>query len=288
MRNLTRIKRALYCEPWLVTPEMHRQLCGIVAAHESGAAHLPAGISNVEHAQEHGVVASEDWDTMRGQPNGVTWYDSVVSIDVGGVIGRRFSAFLNSSGVTSVDVLERMIRAAAMDDRVDGIVLDIDSPGGTVAGTPEAAQAVEFASERKPVAVYTGGMMASAAYWIGAPADAIFAAPSASIGSIGVYSAFMDQSRAMEMAGLKTELFKAGTFKAMGVPGVPLTDEQRELLQSRIDEIYDWFTSVVMINRRDVANSTMQGQTFMASEAMERNLIDGIGTFERAIEYVRN
>lgn len=299
MANLTRILTALYCQPWLLPAGMHRRLCDIAQAHAAGTAH-DGGIADHAHDRAHGPRAGEPgaewWQIERYtydgakvlENNGVDFADGVAVFDVGGVIGRRFSSFLNSSGVTSVDVLTRMLRAAAADERVTAAVLDIDSPGGAVTGTPEAAAAVADLARTKPVVAYTGGLMASAAYWIAAPADAIYAEPSAEAGSIGVYSALLDVSRAFEMAGLKTELFKSGKYKAMGIEGIPLTDEQRALIQADVDKIGAWFRGDVRRFRGRISDETTQGQTLMADDALAAGLIDRIGTLDDAIAAARN
>ena len=295
MANLTRVVNALYCQPWLITPEMHQRLCEIVNRHLDGTAHNVGGCANIEHAENHGPIEAQTvewwqtWDKWEGvQPNGVSWVGGVAVVDINGVIGRKFSLMLNHSGVTSIDVLDRMMMAALADEKVEALVLDIDSPGGTVAGVPETSKAVAMFAQQKPIVAYCGGTMASAAYWLGCGADAIYAAESADIGSIGVYSAFLDQSRAYEMEGFKVELFKTGKFKGMGMPGLPLTDDQRALIQDDVDEIFDWFKGAVRSNRGSVSDDAMQGQTFFGAEARQRGLIDTIGTLNDAIEYASN
>lgn len=296
MRSLVRIINALYCEPWLITPAMHVKLCEISMAHVRGDAHSQEGIDSKEHAKRHGPLASGDYDLEWWQikdgssvvSNGVEFVDGIAVFDVSGVVGRKFSSFLNSSGVTSVDVLQRMLTAAADDDRVIGIVFDMDSPGGTVSGTPETAAAMQYAGTRKPTAVYASGMAASAAYWIAAPSHAIYAGQTAMIGSIGVYSAFLDQSRNYEKEGYKVELFKTGKYKGMGISGLPLTDEQRELLQANVDEVFGWFKAAVKANRGQISDDAMQGQVVYAEEAKKLGLIDGVSpSIETALEYVR-
>jgi signal peptide peptidase SppA len=274
--NLTRVLRALYCEPWLIRPEMHQRLCEIARAHANGEAH-----------EDGGIVASFT-DDMKKQGQDVRIVDGVAVVNVGGVIGRRFSSFLNSSGVTSIDVLGGVIRNAVDDVMVDAIVLDVDSPGGTVTGVPEAAEIVERAATEKPVIAYASGMMASAAYWISAGADAIFASPSADVGSIGVYTVYTDVSRMYEDAGIDVELFKQGKFKAAGVPGIPLTDEQKELIQDGVNNIAEWFKGYVAESRPGVALEAMEGQTYLGKDALEVGLIDGTSTLDEAIEYARN
>jgi len=280
MRKLTRVLRALYCEPWLISPQMHKTLCDIAWAHVDGSAHCVDG-----RATEY--EAKFDDEVKHDGIGDVAREGTTAVIAVSGVIGRKFSGFLNSSGVTSVDVLERVMNEAVADSTVSEIVLDVDSPGGTVTGTPEAAETIERAAQEKPVVAFTGGMMASAAYWLSAPCDAIFAAPSADIGSIGVYAALLDVSRKLDNEGVRVELFKQGKFKAMGFPGVPLTEEQREHIQKGVDDVADWFKGFVTANRPAVPTEAMEGQTYMGRDAVAIGLADQIGTLADAIDYAR-
>ena len=276
MANITRIVRALYCEPWLIQPEMHARLCDIARDHMTGEAHGDGG-----RALE---FAYGDKMQRASQREKVNIIQGVAVVEVDGVIGRKFSSFINSSGVVSVDVLAEVVKETAVREDVKAILLDIDSPGGTVAGTPEAYREISEAAKTKPVVVWTGGMLASAAYWIAVGADAIFADESADVGSIGVYLSLLDCSRQFEAQGIDVELFKTGKYKAMGLPGTSLTDEQRELLQEGVDEIYAKFTSAVTSNRR-VDETAMEGQTFSGDRAVEVGLIDGIMSFDAALAY---
>jgi signal peptide peptidase SppA len=295
MPNLTRVMTALYCQPWLITATMHHRLCELASAHINGEAHKEDGNAAKKHAENHGPLAKDGdglewwqiWNRGKAESNGVSFSDGVAIFDVSGVIGRKFSSFLNSSGVTSVDVLSRMIRAAADDARVSGILMDIDSPGGTVTGVPEAAASVAYATTKKPTVAFTGGMACSAAYWLSAPCDAIIAESSADVGSIGVYSALLDSSRAYEVAGLKMNLFKTGKYKGMGMPGVPVTDDQRALMQADVDKVFEWFRSAVIGNRGKVPDEAMQGQSMFAADALKNGLIDRIGNFDDALDYVK-
>ena len=174
----------------------------------------------------------------------------------------------------ALDIEEAMdaVNEAAERDDVDAILLDIDSPGGTVNGTPELAQAVADASRGKYVYAYSGGQMCSAAYWIASQCDAIYASPSARIGSIGVILPYVDDTEALKNDGLKVEVFSAGKFKSMGTPGVPLTDEQRVLLQSDVEEIAKDFRSAVLARGRKIPDDAMEGQSFSARNAQRNNM----------------
>lgn len=268
--NLIRCMSALVCEPWLITPVMHKQLCDIVSAHI------------MRPTEQHAIAAQ-----MPVNPSPRAFAvagDNVAVIPVDGVIGRKFSSTLYSSGVTSVDVLARLVDMAANDEEINAIMLVFDSPGGSVQGVAEAGMAVKRASETKPVIAYADGQMASAAYWIGSQASAIYSWDESSIGSIGVYSAFLDQSRAYEMAGLKPEIFKSGEHKGMGMPGTSLTPDQKAMIQKSVDEIGVKFRATVQAGRaRSIADDVMQGQSFSAAESMANGLIDSISDFAVAL-----
>jgi signal peptide peptidase SppA len=170
-------------------------------------------------------------------------------------------------GATSLDEVRSTVESAAADPSVTSIVLNIDSPGGTVRGTPEAADAIYEASKVKPVRAHTSGTMASAAYWLGSQATSVSMTRSASVGSIGVMVPHIDQSKRAEMLGVKVELFTTGKFKAAGFPGTSLTESQRELIQERIDQVFGEFKSAVTRQGRTIPAEAMQGQTFYGPQA---------------------
>lgn len=258
----------LLCKPCLITPQMHGVLCEILMRRMSGD-----------------VVAFEV-DDAKEQSGMSTLGDNIARIAIDGVIGKHVSAIEKSSGVTDVDDLSAQVSAAIGDSGVEGIFLDVNSPGGGVTGVPEAAALIASAAAKKPVVAFTDQLMASAAYWLAAGADAIYASQSASVGSVGVYMAWLDESAAFEMQGIKTELIKRGKFKAMGMSGTALTDEQRDHLQSEVDTLYDWFRAAVT-SRRKVPQSAMEGQTFYAADAKKARLIDRVGSREGAVKELR-
>ncbi|MBP7948910.1 MAG: S49 family peptidase [Verrucomicrobiales bacterium] len=164
------------------------------------------------------------------------------------------------------------LREAGQRDDIRAVFLDIDSPGGTVAGTPELASAVAALNEQKPVYAFTSGLMASAAYWVASQARAIYATPSAQVGSIGVVQAVLDDTAALDAAGLKVEVFAVGKYKAMGAPGTPLTDDQRELIRSNLAETAREFHAAVLARGRAIPAEAMEGQTFSGRQAQRFNL----------------
>ena len=150
--------------------------------------------------------------------------DGIGTVSIEGPILRKPDIFARVlMGATDSAEIHSALREAGQRDDIKAVLLDIDSPGGTVAGTPELAAAVASINERKPVYAFSSGLMASAAYWVASQARAIYATPSAQVGSIGVVQAVIDDTAALDAEGIKVEVFSVGKYKAMGAPGTPLT-----------------------------------------------------------------
>ena len=190
-------------------------------------------------------------------------------------------------GACNTGELIKAVQEAAARPDIEAIFLDMDSPGGSVNGTPELAQAVAEASKAKYVYAFSAGQMCSAAYWVASQADAIYATPSARIGSIGVILPVVDSSAAFEQAGLKVEVFAAGKFKSAGTPGTSLTDDQREWLQSEVEVTAADFRSAVVARGRKIPDEAMEGQTFSGRKAMRFNLAGMVASRADALARLR-
>jgi signal peptide peptidase SppA len=235
-------------EPWAIAPEA---MDGIIGLAMDMAAGKLFTLSQSEAPKSIMSVA-----------------DGVATINITGPLLPTTDEFDRVMlGATSLDEVRSTVESAAADPSVTSIVLNIDSPGGTVRGTPEAADAIYEASKIKPVSAHTSGTMASAAYWLGSQATSISMTRSASVGSIGVMVPHIDQSKRAEMLGVKVELFTTGKFKAAGFPGTSLTESQRELIQERIDQVFGEFKSAVTRQGRKIPAEAMQGQTFYGPQA---------------------
>jgi signal peptide peptidase SppA len=199
--------------------------------------------------------------------------DGIGVVAIEGPILRKPDLFARIFfGATSSEDIGEAIREAAGRDDIKAVFLNIDSPGGTVAGTPELANAVAALDKKKPVYAFSSGLMCSAAYWVASQARAIYATPSAQVGSIGVVQAVLDNSAALDKAGIKVEVFSVGKYKAMGAPGTPLTDDQRELISSNLAEIAGEFHAAVLAKGRAIPAEAMEGQTFSGKQAQRHNL----------------
>lgn len=254
------ILRAVFSEPWLITAESHAAIREIVKTHlldPQAAQRKGEGVSGGEINLESMVIE-----------------DGVAIIPVGGVMGRKLTGFEKGSGAVDTLDIATDIREAAENPDVHTLLFDIDSPGGMVNGTPELASMIAGVSKRK--FAYTAAMCASAAYWVAAAADQIWAAPSAVVGSIGVYLPSYDVTGMYQQQGVKVDLFRDGKFKGMGFPGTSLTPEQKQMLQARVEEIGTQFRGWIRERRGDIDNEDMQGQTFSAQVAQNKGLIDAI------------
>lgn len=190
--------------------------------------------------------------------------------------------------LTSMRGIGAALRQAAADPAARAILLDVDSPGGTVDGIEELAEAV--AATGKPLYAYADGLMASAAYWLSCGAREIAAPATAEVGSIGVVMMHRELSKAMDAFGIKYTVIAAGHYKAAGNSVEPLSDEMRAYLQSGIDDTYELFLRAVEQGRgvsREKALAMADGKIFIAGEALKAGLIDRVCSRAAFISHIK-
>ena len=270
--RLIRIMTALTCEPWLIVPRVHFDLTKIAAAHAFGGEMEAAQHAIAQEMKANPVKPERDYQVI----------DGVAVVNVEGVIGRKFAGVLHSSGVTSVDILQNVLQKIAADPQAKSVLMVYDSPGGIARGVPEAAADIAKLNAIKPVVAYNDGQMDSAAYWLASQSKVIYSTSSAGVGSIGVYQAFLDQSRAFEMQGLRMEVIRSGKNKGMGIEGTSLSDDQKAILQARVDSLGAEFRGAVKAARPWIKDDAMDGREFSAVEGKLNGLIDSIATLEEA------
>lgn len=200
----------------------------------------------------------------------------IAVVPVYGVIGKNMDAFDMMCGGCPVDAVGTALDQAIAAKGIKTIIMDFGSPGGEVTGIAEQGNriAAAVANAGKPIYAFVDSQCCSAAYWLASQCTEIVATPSATLGSIGVYVAWFDPSVAMQLAGYKLEMFAAGDHKGMGMPGRPLSAAERDMLQARVDNVYQKFTAAVTSGRPDVKKSTMQGQTFTGEQSLTNGLAD--------------
>jgi signal peptide peptidase SppA len=204
----------------------------------------------------------------------------IAVVPIVGALDHRGESMNPQSGMTSYTAIQATLAQVASTRGVRAIILDIDSPGGSVAGVIETAEFIKKLSAEIPIYAIANSLMASAAFWLGSAATRVYAAPLANIGSVGVVVAHVDQSKAMEKRGVAVTHIHAGARKVDGSPYGPLSDAARAETQARIDAVYAQFIAAVADNRgidAKVVRGT-EAAIFGPEQALELGFIDGIGT----------
>lgn len=206
-----------------------------------------------------------------------------------GVVRQRMNSLADvSMGGTSTEQFGKQFDNLMTSDDVGAIVLNVDSPGGSVYGVPELASKVfEARGQGKQIIAVANSLMASAAYWIGSAADQVIITPGGEAGSIGVLAAHTDMSEWNAKQGFNVTIVSSGKHKADFVPDKPLSEEAHADLQSAVDSYYDAFTSDVA-RFRDVRQSAVkggfgEGRVLVANEALKEGLVDRIETLENVL-----
>lgn len=262
--------------PWAIQPEILSEIQTIYAAHTRN--------EQIDIA----AVEARIGKPLANEQQGYTVQNGVAIIPIHGVIGKRMNMFSQISGGASTQLIERDVKNALADSKVNSILLHIDSPGGTVDGTQNLASVVREARTQKPVMTFADGTIVSAAYWIGSAADEIVSASDTTkIGSIGVVATHTDYSKAEESQGIKTTEITAGKYKRIASNTAPLSKEGAAYLQDQVDQLYTIFVDEVAQNRQTDSATVIErmadGRVFLSKEAMRRGMIDHIASLETTI-----
>lgn len=264
--------------PWAIVPEKLNEIREIYATHLRGEK-IDLAAFEAQAAQAGQAEEDERYQVLNG----------IAVIPIQGVIAKRMNLFSKMSGGASTQLVGQDIKDALSREDVTGIVLDIDSPGGTVDGTQELAQIVFAGKSEKPIIAYTDGMMASAAYWIGSAAQEIYISGELNhVGSIGVVAAHVDYSEYERQRGIKTTEVYAGKYKRIASNYKPLSEEGKQSIQDQVDYIYSVFVNQVAGHRGaaidDVLANMADGRIFIGLQAVRAGLVDGVATFDQAID----
>lgn len=263
--------------PWAITPAMLEEIQGIYATHLRGE---KINIPDVEATIGRKLDNSHE---------GFEVQDGVAIIPVQGVISKRMNLFTRISGGVSTQLLQRDIAEALDDPKVKAIILDADSPGGSVDGTAEVSEYIYKSRGKKPIVTHTDGTIASAMYWIASATDSIYISGNTNaVGSIGVVAAHRDYSEAEKRSGIKTTEITAGKYKRISSQYEPLTAEGRADIQAKVDYLYSAFVDTVARNRgtsvEQVLENMADGQVFIGTQAVDNGLVDGVSTLDDLID----
>lgn len=263
--SLLSIINRLRAEPWAITREMLETIIAIAERDNESQQAVAARL---------GRQLKNSYD--------VEVRDGIAIIPVVGPLFRYANLFTSVSGATSYEMLARDFTRALNDPRVDGILLNIDSPGGEVNGVSELADMIYQGRGVKPIKAYVGGMGASGGYWIPAAASEIVVAETAQLGSIGVVAAFEDTRAADEKSGRRR--FEIVSSQSPDKRLDPTTDEGRAKIQARIDELAGIFVAKVAAYRGVTVDKVLtdygRGGVLIGAGAVAAGLADRVGSFE--------
>lgn len=217
----------------------------------------------------------EDWKPFHAD-------GPVAVIPIDGTLVHKFGWLDPISGMTGYDGIARKLRAALADDTIKAVWFDVDSPGGEVAGCFALAQEIALASAsdggKKPIWAYVNEQACSAAYALTCVCDRVYGPNDAVVGSIGSYVMHVDFTKALDKAGLKVSIIRAGERKAKANPYEELDKEMVTKLQAWVDDTRDRFAQLVAMGRQIPLKTVLDTKAdwFTAVDALELGLIDGI------------
>jgi protease IV len=191
--------------------------------------------------------------------------------------------------ITEDEELIKRLETIRQSSAVKGVILTIDSPGGTTVGGESIYDEVRKLAADKPVVAQVGTLAASAGYMIASATDHIVARKSSIVGSIGVLIQYPDVSGLMDKLGIKLEEVKSSPLKASPSPFKPTNDDERAMVRKLILDSYDWFVGIVAERRKMTqaqALALADGSIFTGRQALTNRLIDAVGGETEAIDWL--
>jgi protease IV len=221
--------------------------------------------------------------------------EKILLIDVDGPISNRpkktLVGFHSDTGM--VDRIREILKKAENDKNIKGILLRINSPGGTVTSSDIIYNEIKSFKERNNIKVYVSvvDVAASGGYYIAMAGDTIMVHPTSLVGSIGVLALKLNLEGLMENLGVEWEVVKSSEKKDFMSPFRPLTIEEKNLFQETIDHYYDRFINVVVLNRANLDEQAVKaladGRIYNARQALRKSLVDSIGYLQDMVELVK-
>lgn len=292
MTQLARIATRLYNRPLLLLPSAAEVVASVLAS-RTGAEPMidpiefAAFVDREMQARGGGPEASRFAGRNNGPDGSFKPYyrldEGVAVITVVGELVNRGAWVGANSGLVSFEAIQAQLRAAQRDGDVRAIIIDMQSPGGEAVGTMETAAVVREVAADKPVIGVVNGMAASAGYGSICGSTEIVTTATGLSGSIGVIMLHIDQSKRLEMTGVKPTLIFAGAHKADGNSFGPLPAEVAADLQAEVDAFYELFVECVASGRPGLTAEQIratEARTFIGQAAVDAGLADRVGTFE--------
>ena len=266
--------------PWAVTPEMHSTIIDIYDRHVRG--------DKLDVAAMEARLGKK----LENERKPYSVVDGVAVLPLVGVMAKKANMFMQISGGVSTQIFAQEFTQALNDPEVSALVINADTPGGAVEGTPELAEVIYNARGAKPILAWSDGTIASAGTWVASAADKIYISSDVVVtGSIGVVTQHTDISKRQKRSGVKTTEITAGKYKRISSAYSPLSNEGKATIQGRLDYIYSGFVDAVAKHRgmdiEDVLGRAADGRIFIGRQGIEAGLVDGIKSFNEVMQEAR-
>jgi signal peptide peptidase SppA len=272
------IPTRLFNSALMVAPQSVNEILSVKAT----GSKPPPPDSEKNYVKDTQAYADSGMVVLNSDNNGYAIVDGVAVLEVtGGLTYRAYNWW-----TTSYLDIRDTFRAALSDERVQSILLLIDSPGGEVAGLFDLVDEIYNARETKPIIAVAAESAYSAAYAIASAASEIYLSDTDSVGSVGVIAIHIDQTGFDNQIGVKYTTIFAGDHKNDFSPHEPLKPKCKEILQAHVDKLYDKFTAVVARNRNMSQEAVVATQAgfFMGKEAVNIGFADGISSIDNIIK----
>lgn len=211
--------------------------------------------------------------SIKGNRHALSLNDKVGIVPIDGVISE------------SKEIIEQ-IEKFGRDETIKAVVIRIDSPGGGVAPSQEIYGAILELKKKKKVVASMGSVSASGGYLVSCAADKIVANPGTVTGSISAIMHFANAEELMKKIGLKGSVIKSGKFKDIGSPLREMTEEDKAIIQGLVDDIYEQFLEVIILNRKIPKEDLVKiadGRVFSGRQAKQLKLVDELGDLNFAV-----
>ena len=271
--------------PWALMPDTMRAFSMILKRWQAGGSASGETMANIQAAKE-ARAARQNANIKAGGGN-------IAVLPLYGVVTQRGNMLddLSGGGSVSTQQFTQAFREAMADETIGQVLIDISSPGGSVYGVGELAAEIFQSRNVKPIVAISNSLAASAAYWIGSACGEFYCTPGGEVGSIGVWQAHEDHSKALTDEGVAVTLISAGKYKTEGNPYGPLDDDAMAFMQQRVNDYYQAFTQGVAqargVDISAVTGGMGQGRVLGAAEAKSLNMIDDVLTFDQVVSMMQ-
>ena len=292
MSKFARVSGRLFNAPLMLRPEKAEMLVAALVD-RMGIAKLDA-IDGTSLAASQLRQKASDW--MDEEPTSPARRQYVVEqrvarVSIDGTLVHKLGGVSPYSGMVGYDCLAKVIADAQANKEVGAVLLDIDSPGGEVAGCFEFARKLGTMGARgggKPIVAFANEMACSAAYAIGAACDAVMTTETGIAGSIGVWTMLVDMTKGLSKNGIEVTMIRAGDRKARGGPYEQSDQATLDKLQTWVDQTWDIFAGHVAETRpiSKQAVLALEGDWFTGNEALALGLVDAVDTPEAIFDAV--